>query len=65
VKINTYTVVFGKPEKRELLEDIVVDGKQYQNIVKEMGAMAWTRFIWIRLGTSIAGLLPQSPRHFA
>jgi len=45
VRINAYKVLVGKSEERECLEEIVVEGKQYQNVTKDMATMAWTRFI--------------------
>jgi triosephosphate isomerase len=45
VRINAYKVLVGKSEEREYLEETVVEVKQYQNIARDMAAMAWTRFI--------------------
>jgi hypothetical protein len=47
----------GKPESREHLEDPRVDGRIILKwIFERLGEGAWTRLIWLRIGTG-GGLL--------
>jgi hypothetical protein len=50
---NAYSILVGKPERKNHLKGISVD----ESIILELilgkyRGMVWTKFIWIRIGTS-------------
>jgi hypothetical protein len=54
---NTYNILAGKPEEKNYLDDLGVDGRIIREwILGKSRGRVWTGFIWLRIGTS-GGLL--------
>jgi hypothetical protein len=54
---NAHKFFVGKTEGKKPLEDLDVDVKiTLEWILRKQGGKVWTRFIWLRIGTS-GGLL--------
>jgi hypothetical protein len=54
---NAYNILVGKPEGKDNLEDLRVDGKVILKwTLRKLGGKMWTGCIWIRMGAS-GGLL--------
>jgi hypothetical protein len=47
---GAYTILVGKPEERDQLEDLGPDGRIIlKRIIKEWHGPIWTGFIWLRI----------------
>jgi hypothetical protein len=53
---GAYRVLVGKPEERDYLEDIGVDGTIILKRIFKKRDGVWTGLIWLRIGTG-GGLL--------
>jgi hypothetical protein len=54
---SAYMILVGKPEERDHLEDLCVDGRIIlKRILKKWDGRIWTGFIWLRIETG-RGLL--------
>jgi hypothetical protein len=50
---KTYNILVGKPEGRDDLEDLRINGKGILEwILGKYGGRVWTGLIWLRIGTS-------------
>jgi len=50
---GTYKVLVRKPEERDHLEDVGVDGRIIlKSILKKSFARSWIGLVWLRIGTS-------------
>jgi hypothetical protein len=48
---NAYSVLVGKPEGKNHLEDLGVDGRIIlECILRKQGEKVWTRCLWFRIG---------------
>jgi len=51
---GAYMILIGKPEKRDHLEDLCVDGRIIlKRILKKWDGRIWTGFIWFRTGRGL------------
>jgi hypothetical protein len=53
---GAYRVLVGRPDGKNHLEDLGVDGRILKWIFKKWDGEAWTGLIWLRIGTG-GGLL--------
>ena len=53
---GAYRVFVGRPDGKNHLEDLCVDGRILKWIFKKWDGEAWTGLIWLRIGTG-GGLL--------
>jgi hypothetical protein len=49
---NAYNILVGKPERKNHLEDLGVDGKISERILGKTGGRVWTGCIWLRTETN-------------